>query len=199
MDGLIQIVILICLFLIIVLLAIDKVKIVKREKLQEFHNASSKAPEIMGKVLTMEKDNGQDKTPNNRNFVFHKEALLPTEMVSEVLIEMLPDANESNIDFDDEDLYDDDRFGQGVSLNELIKVGNLLQHNSVDELQEKETVEVMLKMQGTEIFDMMQRSIEGSAQKIAILLDKSLAQNINIDKVENPGNDIDSFDIGNFI
>jgi hypothetical protein len=41
---------------------------------------------------------------------------------------------------------DDDRFGQAVSLNELTKVGNLLQQENLDAAQEKETSDIIQKL-----------------------------------------------------
>lgn len=50
MEAVIQIVILVCLFTIIVLLAIDKVKIVKSVKTPEPKAVSSQLPDVMGKT-----------------------------------------------------------------------------------------------------------------------------------------------------
>ncbi|SPZ94997.1 Uncharacterised protein [Sphingobacterium multivorum] len=94
---------------------------------------------------------------------------------------------------------DDDRFGQAVSLNELTKVGNLLQQENLDAAQEKETSDIIQKIEGTEFLAMMQQSIDGASQKIARLLDKSLSEKHNVIPKENQNNALDNFDIGDFI
>lgn len=94
---------------------------------------------------------------------------------------------------------DDDRFGQAVSLNELTKVGNLLQKDSLDAAQEEETTNIIQKIEGTEFLAMMQLSIDGASQKIARLLDKSLSEKHVFIPKEDQNTALDNFDIGDFI
>ncbi|WP_241282549.1 hypothetical protein [Chryseobacterium timonianum] len=112
------------------------------------------------------------------------------------------DASKFNVedseDFDDIPT-DDDRFGQAVSLNELTKVGNLLQKESLDAAQEEETTHIIQKIEGTEFLAMMQLSIDGASQKIARLLDKSLSEKHIFIPKEDHNTALDSFDIGDFI
>ncbi|MFS4474328.1 hypothetical protein [Chryseobacterium sp. T20] len=112
------------------------------------------------------------------------------------------DVSSSNIEEPDETdniPADDDRFGQAVSLNELTKVGDLLKQDNLDAAQEKETSDILHKMEGTEFLAMMQQSIDGASQKIARLLDKSLSEKHNVIPKENQNNALDNFDIGDFI
>ncbi|MGG7466708.1 MULTISPECIES: hypothetical protein [Chryseobacterium] len=112
------------------------------------------------------------------------------------------DVSSSNIEEPDETdniPEDDDRFGQAVSLNELTKVGDLLKQDNLDAAQEKETSDILHKMEGTEFLAMMQQSIDGASQKIARLLDKSLSEKHNVIPKENQNNALDNFNIGDFI
>jgi len=65
--------------------------------------------------------------------------------------------------------------------------------------QEKETSDIIQKIEGTEFLAMMQQSIDGASQKIARLLDKSLSEKHNVIPKENQNNALDNFDIGDFI
>ncbi|MFC3157093.1 hypothetical protein SAMN05443633_112108 [Chryseobacterium arachidis] len=203
MEGIIEVVILICLILIIILLAVDKVKIVRRAKPTDSENRSQITPDIMGQVSADFKENSfADRASSTTIFekMIARDTLIKEKDIGTdppENIDLIIDLDEeSEEDFDH--VPDDDRFSQGVSLEELSKVGQLLQNSNLDELQEKETVEIIQKMQGTEMFDSMQASIEGASQRIAKLLDKSLA-NDNDYRNTSHSKDIDNFDIGNFI
>lgn len=203
MEGLLQVVILICLILIIILLAVDKVKIVRKTKPTDSENRPQITPDIMGQVAKgFKKSSFADRASSTTIFnkmitadtlIKEKDIGIDTTENIDLIIDL---DEESEEDFDE--VPDDDRFSQGVSLEELSKVGQLLQNSNLDDLQEKETVEIIQKMQGTEMFDSMQASIEGASQRIAKLLDKSLA-NDNDYRITSHSKDIDNFDIGNFI
>lgn len=55
------------------------------------------------------------------------------------------------------------------------------------------------KIDGTELYELMESSIEGAAAKIAELLDKTFTQNSLSSIKKNPGNDAENFDISHFI
>lgn len=204
MEGLIQIIILICLILIIILLGIDKVRIVRTDKSPDPEIRPQDSIDIMGRVsVTTRIDSVEEKAKKSNIF----EKLItnqPAEVKKQDIVTETFDGVDLVIDMDDESeedfefAADDDRFSQGVSLEELSKVGHLLQNSNLNDMQEKDTIEIIQKMQGTEMFASMQASIEGASQRIAKLLDKSL-NNENNYRSTSLGNDIDNFDIGNFI
>lgn len=203
MEGIIEVVILICLILIIILLAVDKINIIRRAKPTDSENRSQITPDIMGQVSTGFKENSfADRASSTTIFekMIARDTLIKEKDIgtdSPENIDLIIDLDEeSEEDFDH--VPDDDRFSQGVSLEELSKVGQLLQNSNLDDLQEKETVEIIQKMQGTEMFDSMQASIEGASQRIAKLLDKSLG-NDNDYRSTSYSKDIDNFNIENFI
>lgn len=203
MEGIIEVIILICLILIIILLAVDKVKIVRRAKPTESESRSQTTPDIMGKISTGSKVEGFADRASSTT-IFEKMITVDTLIKEKDIGTDPPENTDLIIDLDEESdedfdhVPDDDRFSQGVSLEELSKVGQLLQNSNLDDLQEKETVEIIRKMQGTEMFDTMQASIDGASQRIAKLLDKSLG-NDNDYRSTSYSKDIDNFDIGNFI
>lgn len=204
MEGLIQTVILFCLIVIILLLSVEKIKFVipERKKYQdvEEHNI----PDVIGKVLTPVKE----QTPAwlaKRKKLVEKLVTNKAEQVNNDFIknehqeEKKSDSNFNEVDDEDTVPPDDERFMQGVSLSELTKVGNLLQQDMMDAAQEKETTEIIQKIEGTEFFAMIQQSIEGASQKIARLLDKSLSEQHDIIPKENHNEALDNFDIGDFV
>ncbi|WP_426477483.1 hypothetical protein ACP3T3_20015 [Chryseobacterium sp. CBSDS_008] len=202
MDTLIQIVILACLFIIIILLAIDKVKIIKSEKAQEPKQTSAQLPDIMGKTH-------QDR--ENRR-------ILVDEIDSNIVMSTEIDQDKKNIEtglsqvavtevpadpLEDEDLSDDDfppydnRFSQGVSLEELMNVGKLLQQSDLASEQENVVLDIMQKIQGTELYDHLEHSIGDASKRVAALLD----QNLKGDESGgfDPGDSFDKFNINDFI
>ncbi|MDQ1805071.1 hypothetical protein RAH57_13820 [Chryseobacterium sp. CKR4-1] len=204
MDGLLQIVILICLIVVIILLLVDKVKFIKPQS-KIYRKVAQKAePDVIGKVTIPEKEKAPIWLANRKKLI---EQMLankadqgnddPTRNEEEK--ESASNFNNEEPDDTDNIPPDDDRFGQAVSLNELTKVGNLLQQDNLDAAQEKETSDIIQKIEGTEFLAIMQQSIDGASQKIARLLDKSLSEKHNGISKENQNNALDNFDIGDFI
>lgn len=204
MDGLLQIVILICLIVVIILLLVDKVKFIKPQS-KIYRKVAQKAePDVIGKVTIPEKEKAPIWLANRKKLI---EQMLankadqgnddPTRNEREK--ESASNFNNEPPDNTDNIPPDDDRFGQAVSLNELTKVGNLLQQDNLDAAQEKETSDIIQKIEGTEFLAIMQQSIDGASQKIARLLDKSLSEKHNGISKENQNNALDNFDIGDFI
>ncbi|WP_185286232.1 hypothetical protein [Chryseobacterium indologenes] len=204
MDGLLQIVILICLIVVIILLLVDKVKFIKPQS-KIYRKVAQKAePDVIGKVTIPEKEKAPIWLANRKKLI---EQMLankadqgnddPTRNDQEQ--ESASNFNNEEPDDTDNIPLDDDRFGQAVSLNELTKVGDLLKQDNLDAAQEKETSDIIQKIEGTEFLTMMQQSIDGASQKIARLLDKSLSEKQNVIPKENQNNALDNFDIGDFI
>lgn len=203
MEGFIQIFILICLIVVIVLLSVDKVKIIRPQK-KSGEVDDHTTPDVMGKVLTPTKDKTLVWLAHRKKLVAQMAVEKAGEADNDSSKDDQQDQDDAGSDMeqleDEENLPpDDDRFGQAVSLDELTKVGNLLQQESLDMSQEKETAELIQKIEGTEFFMMMQQSIEGASQKIAKLLDKSLTEKTYVKPNVNRSSDFDDFDIGDFI
>jgi len=200
MDGLIQVVILICLIVVIILLLVDKIKIIgAHHKLEEVKEKT--LPDVIGKVSVPQEENTPVWLANRKKFVEQ----LVANNAERKSIDYIENKRKEELEPEDASMQhddnvppDDNRFGQAVSLNELTKVGNLLQQDVLDIAQEKETADIIQKIEGTEFFSMMQQSIEGASQKIARLMDKSLLEKHNIIIKEDQNNVLDNFDISDF-
>lgn len=204
METLIQIVILFCLIVVIILLLEDKVTFIKPER-KIFRKVEQIAePDVIGKVTVAEKEKAPIWLANRKKLIEQMLANKADQGNEELTRNDRAKEDASNFNNEEPDETenippDDDRFGQAVSLNELTKVGNLLKQDNLDAIQEKETSDILHKMEGTEFFAMMQQSIDGASQKIARLLDKSLSEKHNVTTKENQNNALDNFDIGDFI
>lgn len=201
METWIQIIILACLLVIILLLLVDKVKIIKPVKPQEPVRYES-LPDIMGKPVVAQKERPSFPTKYPKMMV---DRLKKADAASEVPIVKARQENQATIPkdwtelgADDEGQPEDDRLAQGVSLEELMRVGDLLKQDHLSEVQENQTAKIIQKIQGTEFFDEMQSSIQGASQKIARLLDKSLSEN-QLGDVQVKDKGTEQFDIGDFL
>ncbi|WP_312715414.1 hypothetical protein [Sphingobacterium multivorum] len=204
METLIQIVILSCLIVVIILLLEDKVRFIKPER-KIFRKVEQIAEaDVIGKVTIPEKEKAPIWLANRKKLIKQMLANKADQGNEDLTRNDREKEDASNFNNEEPDETenippDDDRFGQAVSLNELTKVGDLLKQDNLDAIQEKETSDILHKMEGTEFFAMMQQSIDGASQKIARLLDKSLSEKHNVIPKENQNNALDNFDIGDFI
>jgi len=202
MEGLIQIVIMVCLFIIIILLAVDKVKIVKSRKTAEPKPDSSTLPDIMGRT-NKDNENPRLLEDNIKNRMLMSAKIDQSKahinnLDSSVLVEDMPSDPMEDEDLSEDDFPPyDDRFSQGVSLEELMNVGKLLQQNDLEPQQENVVLDVMQKIQGTELYNLLEHSIGDASKKVAALLDK----NLKSDQVVafDPQDNFKNFDIDDFI
>lgn len=63
----------------------------------------------------------------------------------------------------------------------------------------EETVAIVQKIQGTELFSLLENSIENASQHIARLLDNSLYPETDSGSSNVRNNSLDDFDIGEFV
>lgn len=88
---------------------------------------------------------------------------------------------------------------QGVTFEELNDAGRILKSEASESTQKEETVNLVSKIYGTELFSLLENSIDGASQKIAELLDKSLNAATQNDFSNFQKSDLNDFDIGQFI
>lgn len=95
--------------------------------------------------------------------------------------------------------YPDNGFAQGVTFEELGTVNTLFQKEDLNQDQRDKAVDIVQRLQGTELFSLLENSIEDASIKIAKLLDDSLlsASNDNSSTVQK--SNLSDFDIGEFI
>ena len=88
---------------------------------------------------------------------------------------------------------------QGVIFEELSSVGALLQKENLEQSQKEVAVAIVQKIQGTELFNLLENSMEGASRKIAELLDSSLSSETDAGSSTLRKNDLSDFDIGEFV
>lgn len=75
----------------------------------------------------------------------------------------------------------------------------LLQKDRLEPSQQETAVAIVQKIQGTELFDLLENSMESASQKIAMLLDKSLSAETDTGSSTLRTTHLDDFDIGEFV
>jgi hypothetical protein len=92
----------------------------------------------------------------------------------------------------------DDHLAQGFTFDELSSFGALLQKENLEQAQKETATAIVQKLQGTELFCLLENSMEGASRKIAMLLDSSLSETDSSSSSLRK-NDLDGFDIGEFV
>ena len=210
-----EIVIVICLLIVIALLVHDKIVIKKnseRKPIQEKSNP--KLPDIMGQPrpkrslsvpnnatesqveeLELNPDNFDIEYDENENVGIQ----IPQEELDEVFSNM-PDFGEEEEEWNRYELSDGDNgFAQGVTFEELNFVGILLQKEKLEQSQKETAIAIVQKIQGTELFSLLENSMEGASRKIAELLDSTLSSETEAGSSTLRKNDLGDFDIREFV
>ena len=210
-----EIVIVICLLIVIALLVHDKIVIKKnseRKPIQEKSNP--KLPDIMGQPrpkrslsvpnnatesqveeLEINPDNFDIEYDENENVGIQ----IPQEELDEVFSNM-PDFGEEEEEWNRYELSDGDNgFAQGVTFEELNFVGILLQKEKLEQSQKETAIAIVQKIQGTELFSLLENSMEGASRKIAELLDSTLSSETEAGSSTLRKNDLGDFDIREFV
>ena len=210
-----EIVIVICLLIVIALLVQDKIVIKKsseRKPIQEKINP--KLPDIMGQPrprrslsvpnnATERQIEEQEINPDNFDIEYDENENVGIQIPQEELDEVfgnMPDFGEEEEEWNRYELSDGDNgFAQGVTFEELNSVGILLQKEKLEQSQKETAIAIVQKIQGTELFSLLENSMEGASRKIAELLDSSLSSETEAGSSTLRKNDFDSFDIGKFV
>ncbi|GAA6765705.1 hypothetical protein AAFH68_16430 [Flavobacterium sp. CGRL1] len=205
--------ILVCLLIIIVLLLHDKI-IADRSKAPKrtLEKLNADLPDIMGQPKLLKRllvpgstneSQKKDSKKETDNFDFEIEKdnsiQIPYERQEDVL-KSIPDLEQEEEDWKRYGISDgDDGFAQGVTFEELSSVLMLLKNDKVEPYQKETAVGTVRKIEGTELFALLENSMESTSRKIAELLDGKLSY-------ENPDgssnllkNDLSDFDIGEFV
>ena len=93
----------------------------------------------------------------------------------------------------------DDGFAQGVTFEELSTVGMLLQKDRLEPSQQETAIALVQKIQGTELFSLLENSIESASRKIAELLDGSLSSEKYSGSSYLRNIDLNEFDIEEYV
>ena len=210
-----EIVIVICLLIVIVLLLQDKIVIKKRTKQEPPQKkVNPNLPDIMGQPKPVERlsvpntaterqiqepeinpDNLDIEYDENENVGIQ----IPQEELDEVFRNM-PDLEEEEEEWNRYGISGgNDSLAQGVTYDELSSVGALLQKENLEQAQKETAIAIVQRLQGTELFSLLENSIEGSSRKIAELLDSTLSTETEAGSSTLRKSDLSDFDIGEFV
>ena len=207
--------IVICLLIVIALLLHDKIVIKKKPK----HKSSQKKnnpnlPDIMGqpkpaRSLSMsDAANKRQETepalnPDTLDIEYDDNETVGIQIPQEELDEVfgtMPDLEEEEEEWNRYGISGSENgFAKGVTYDELSAVGDLLQKENLEQPQKETAVAIVQKLQGTELFSLLENSIEGASRKIAELLDSSLTTEKDAGSSTLRNNDFRDFDIGEFV
>ena len=207
-------VIVICLLIVIGLLLEDKIVIRKGEEqkpIQEKTNPN--LPDIMGQPKPMrslsvpisatERQNkNQEQETDNFDIEIDEEDVdiqIPQEELDKVF------GNIADLEEEEEEWNrygisgGNDSLAQGVTYDELSSVGALLQKENLEQAQKETAIAIVQRLQGTELFSLLENSIEGASRKIAELLDSTLSSETEAGSSTLRKSDLSDFDIGEFV
>ena len=210
-----EIVIVICLLIVIVLLLQDKIIIKKRSKQKPPQKkVNPDLPDIMGQPKPVERlsvpNTANERqieepevNPDNLDIEYdeneNRSIQIPQEELDEVFSNQ-PDFEEEEEEWNRYGISGGDNgFAQGVTFEELSSVGMLLQQEKLESSQKETAIAIVQEIQGTELFSLLENSIAGASSKIAKLLDSSLSSETEISSSTLRNNDLDDFDIGEFV
>ena len=210
-----EIVIVICLLIVIVLLLQDKIVIHKRSKQDPPHKkVNPNLPDIMGQPKPVERlslpNTATERqiqepeiNPANLDIEYDENENVGIQIPQEELDEVfrkIPDLEEEEEEWNRYGISGgDDSLAQGVTYDELSSVGALLQKENLEQSQKETAVAIVQRLQGTELFSLLENSIEGASRKIAELLDSTLTTETEAGSSTLRNNDLSDFDIGEFV
>ena len=205
----------ICLLIVIALLVQDKIVIKKsleRKPIQEKSN--TKLPDIMGQPrpkrslsvpnnATESQVEELELNPDNFDIEYDENENVGIQIPQEELDEVF--SNRPNFEEEEEEWNrygissDDNGFAQGVTFEELSSVGVLLQKEELEPAQKETAIAIVQKIQGTELFNLLENSMEDASRRIAELLDSTLSSETEAGSSTLRKSDLSDFDIGEFV
>ena len=210
-----EIVIVICLLIVIVLLLQDKIITHKRSKQEPPQKkVNPNLPDIMGQPKPVERLSVpntaterqiQEKeiNPANLDIEYDENENVSIQIPQEELDEVfrnVPDLEEEEEEWNRYGISGGDNgFAQGVTFEELSSVGVLLQKEELEPAQKETAIAIVQKIQGTELFNLLENSMEDASRKIAELLDSTLSSETEAGSSNLRKSDLSDFDIGEFV
>ncbi|MCS3869490.1 vacuolar-type H+-ATPase subunit I/STV1 [Chryseobacterium ginsenosidimutans] len=203
--------IIIGLLLIIILLLWDR-KFISKNPKQKSTEAQLAIPSVMGKTKIEERrpvpsdvDQGQEESivPKADNFDSEtKEEVIENTTSNKELDEILVKNNDEEDEEEDWQYQDDSKiesgFATGVTFQELSTAGQLLQQDVLEPDLEQQAVHIIQKIHGTELFDLLENSLDDASKRVANLLSQSISNEDGGISFKRK-NDADGFDIGEFV
>ncbi|PZU25981.1 MULTISPECIES: conjugal transfer protein TraD [Sphingobacterium] len=202
-------IIIICLLIIIALLLHDKIYPKKQADLKaNLTKNITDLPDIIGKPKTSNrlalpnitsKFQHQETEKEADNFDIEiREEEIDASIPKVESAEKLPDLEEEEEELRLFGLTESDNgFATGVTFDELGTVEQILRLEKLEAAQKETAVAIVQKIQGTDLFSLLESSIENVSQKIAALLDNNIPGDYSQDSFRK--NDVDDFNIREFI
>ncbi|MGN7706855.1 conjugal transfer protein TraD [Chryseobacterium sp. 22543] len=205
--------ILICLVIVILLLLHDKIAVRKAVYKKEPEERPSVVPDILGRTKSISRHSlpvvdkaGQKEKGEGSAATFESETggkpagiEIPQEEQEEVF-RVMPDFEEEEEEWRIEGLPGDSQgFATGVTFEELSAVGMLLQNEQPAASEIEKAAGIVLRIQGTELLSLLESSMHGASEKIARLLDQSMARETASGSSTMRNGDLGQFDIGEFV
>lgn len=206
--------IVICLLSIIMMLLHDKFKgrISNAKKKTGFNKRSGNLPDLIGptrefKSLLTPHDANDCHIKAAGDEVHNFDPEISREQHPTDWKDNLDGANDYLPDFDDEEeewnsfgiSIGNSGFAQGVTFEELSSVGMMLQEESLEPSQKETAAALIQKIQGTELFNLLENSMEDASRRIAELLDGRLSNLQDRSNDQADPEDLQDFDIGEFL
>ena len=208
-------VIVICLLIVIALLLQDKIVIRRRsEQKPTQEKVNPNLPDIMGQpkpIRSLSVPNSaiecqiqeSEINPDNLDIEYDENENVGIQVPQEELDEVfrnMPDFDDEEEEWNRYGIFGGDNgFAQGVTFEELSSVGMLLQKENLEQAQKETAIAIVQKIQGTELFSLLENSIEGASRKIAELLDSTLSSEMDAGSSTLRNNNLEDFDIGEFV
>lgn len=208
-------IIVICLLIVIALLVHDKIDFKKKQEIKSKQKkANPNIPDIMGQpkpVRSLSMPNTANESqveeevinPDNLDIEYDENEEVSIQIPQEELDEVFsnkPDLKEEEEEWNRYGISSaDNSLAQGVTYDELNAVGALLQKDNLEPSQKETAVALVQKLQGTELFSILENSIEGVSLKIAKLLDSILSSQTEAGSSTLRKSDLEDFDIGEFV
>lgn len=210
-----ELLILICLLLIIFLLLQEKIVIKKRSDQNPIREkVNPHLPDIMGQpksIPRLQVPNTANESqveepeidPDTLDIEYDENEIVGIQIPQEELDDAFSNMPDLRAEEEEWNRYGisggDDSLAQGVTYDELTAVGELLQKKHLEQPQKVRAKALVQKLQGTELFSLMESSIEGATRKIAEILDSTLTTETEAGSSNLRKNDFENFDIGEFI
>src|SRR5690606_28425826 len=208
-------VIVICLLIIIVLLLQDKVVIKRKtEQKPEGEKANPHLPDIMGRPrpprnfsvpgATAESQIAeQDFDPDTLDIEYDENEMTGMQIPPEDLDEVFGSAPDLADEGEEWNRYgisgSYNGFATGVTFEELSSVGSLLQKDVLEPGQKQTAIDIVQRLQGTELFALLESSIADASQKIAKIFDSTLSPEKEVGSSTLRTTHLDNFDIREFV
>lgn len=208
-----EILILICLLLIIALLLQDKIIINKGKPQKPPKKKNNRElPDVIGlartiRSLSMPKEAADSQRKKKRketiNFDIEIDSDADVQIPQEgrdYVFRNIPDLEQEEEEWNGYGIAaGNNGFAQGVTFEELSAVGMLLEKEKLEPSQKETAIALVQKIQGTELFSLLENSMESASRRIAELLDGSLSTENDSGSSNLRKSDFSNFDIGDFV